>query len=88
VVDSILQHWFPLKGITPFGWYVEQNLGSMRRMMLDPPFMHGNLVPIALCTKDENVVYVDKDLEQLHELVMDGKVTKYQRPTLVSPTNR
>jgi hypothetical protein len=50
--------------------------------------MHGNLVPIALCTKDENVVYVDKDLEQLHELVMGGKVTKYWRLTLVSPTNR
>ncbi len=53
-----------------------------------PPLIHGNLVPIALCTKDENVIYVDKDLEQLHELVLGGKVTKYQRLTLVSPTNR
>lgn len=33
--------------------------------------------PFALCTKDKNVIYVDKDLEQLHELVLGGKVTKY-----------
>jgi len=56
--------------------------------MFDPPLLHGNLVRVGLCTKDDNVVYVDKDLEQLHELVLGGEVTKYQRPTLVSPTNK
>jgi hypothetical protein len=57
-------------------------------MMFDPPLLHGNLVPIVLCTKDDSVIYVDKDLEQLHELVVGGKVTKYRNPTLVSVANR
>lgn len=79
-------HLFPLEGTIPCGLYVEHNLRNKDDNEV-PPLVPRNLDLVIFFHENEKVMYVDKDLD-LHEPFLGKKVTKYMKPTMVSPIDR